>query len=114
MSAKGVRLQRRTSGRPVPIEIECVSASGGSQPHALEARIAASIRDEDRRARRHILDLRHKAAGADDPSAMEIFGRQRCADLVVPRRDVERLVLADVGGAVRRVGRPEAMIERGL
>src|SRR5262249_1836092 len=48
MSAKRVRLQCRTSGRPIPIEIERFAAGGGSQPYALEARIAASIRDEDR------------------------------------------------------------------
>src|SRR5262245_9266262 len=47
MSAKGVRLQRRTSGRPVPIEIERFAAGGGSQPHAFEARIAATVGDED-------------------------------------------------------------------
>src|SRR6516165_11879198 len=47
MSAKGVRLQRRTSGRPVPIEIERFAAGGGSQPHAFEARIAAAVGDED-------------------------------------------------------------------
>jgi hypothetical protein len=32
----------------------------------------------------------------------------------MPRRDVERLVLSDIGGSVRRVGRAEAVIERGL
>src|SRR5215510_597371 len=47
MSAKGVRLQCRTSGRPVPIEIERFAAGGGGQPHALEARIAAAICGED-------------------------------------------------------------------
>jgi hypothetical protein len=114
MSAKGVRLERRTSGRPIPIEIARLAAGGGSQPHALEPRITAAICGEDRRSRRDVFDLCHEAAGADDLSAVEIFGRQRRADLVVPRRDVERLVLAGVGRAVWRVGRAEAMIERSL
>jgi hypothetical protein len=70
MSAKGVRLKRRTSGRPVPIEIKSLSASSGSQPHGFETRIAAAIGDKDRRIRRHVLDLRHEAAGADDPSTV--------------------------------------------
>jgi hypothetical protein len=47
MSAKGVRLECRTSGRPIPIEIERFAAGGGSQPHALETRITAAIRGED-------------------------------------------------------------------
>jgi hypothetical protein len=32
----------------------------------------------------------------------------------MPRRKIERLVLAHVGGSVRRVGPAEAVIERGL
>jgi len=47
MSAKGVRLQRRTSGRPVPIEIERFATGGGSQPHPFEARVAAAVGGED-------------------------------------------------------------------
>jgi hypothetical protein len=113
-SAKGVRLQRRTSGRPVPIEIERLSAGGGGQPHAFETRVAAAVRANDRGSGRHIFDLRHEAAGADDPPAMQIFHGERRGDLVMPRRNIERLVLPDVGGTVRRVGWPEAMIERGL
>jgi len=114
MSAKGVRLQRRTSGRPIPIEIEGLSAGGGSQSHRFKARVAASVCDKYGRTRCSLLNLRHEAPGTDDAAAVEIFDRQRRADLVVPRRDVERLVLADVGGAVRRVGWAEAEIERGL
>jgi len=47
MSAKGVRLQRRTSGRPVPIEIERFATGGDSQPHPFEARVAAAVGGED-------------------------------------------------------------------
>jgi hypothetical protein len=114
MSAKRVRLERRTSGRPVPIEIERFAASRGSKPHAFEARIAAAVGGNDRGSRRHVLDLRDEAASADDPSAVKIFHSERRGDLVVSRWDIERLVLPDVGGAVRRVGRAIAMIERGL
>jgi len=113
-SAKGVRLQRRTSGRPIPIEIERFTARRGGQPHASEVRIAAAVGDEDRKVRRHIFDLRHKAAGADDASSVEIFDGQRRGDLVVPRWNIKRLVQADVGRAMRRVGRAEAMIDCGL
>src|SRR5262249_25722678 len=114
MSAKGVRLERRTSGRPVPIEIERLSASGGSQPHGFEARIAAAVRDKYGRTRRSLFDLRHEAAGAADPSTVKIFDWQWRGDLVVPGRDVTHLILPDVGSAMRRVGRAEAMIERSL
>jgi hypothetical protein len=102
MSAKGVGLESRTSGRPIPIEIKRFAAGRRSQPHALEARVAAAVHDKYGRTRRSLLDLRDKAAGADDPSAVEIFDCQRRADLVVPGRDVERFILVDVGGAVRR------------
>jgi hypothetical protein len=104
MSAKGVRLQGRTSGRPIPIEIKRFATSGGSEPHAFEARIAAAVGDDDRGSRRHVLDLRDEAAGTDDPSAVKIFHGERRGDLVVSRRDIEHLVLADIGGAMRRVG----------
>jgi hypothetical protein len=114
MSAKGVRLQRRTSGRPIPIKIKAFSARSSGQSYAFKSGIAATIGDENRRARGHVLNLRHEAASADDTRAMEIFDRQRRGDLVVPRRDVERLVLADVGGAVRRVRGAETVIERSL
>jgi hypothetical protein len=107
-------LERRTSGRPVPIEIERLSTNGCSQPHAFEARIAAAVGDDERRSRRYVLDLRHKAACADDAPTVQIFDHQRRGDLVVPWRDVERLVLADVGSAVRRVRGAETMIERSL
>jgi hypothetical protein len=114
MSAKRVGLESRTSGRPIPIEIERLSASSGSQPHTFEARVAAAVGDEDRRTRRHVLDLRHEAAGADDARSMCVFERERRGDLVVPGRDVKHLILPDVGSAMRRVGRAEAVIERGL
>jgi hypothetical protein len=58
--------------------------------------------------------MRHEAACADDPAAVEIFGRQRRGRLVVAGRKVERFVLIDSRGAMRRVGRTEAMIERTL
>jgi hypothetical protein len=58
--------------------------------------------------------MRHEAAGAEDAAAMQIFCRQRRGDLVVPGWKVERLVLIDSRGAMRRVGRTEAMIERTL
>jgi len=58
--------------------------------------------------------LGHESTGADDPSAVQIFDRERRGDLVVPRRDVEHLVVPDVAGAMRRVGRAETMVERGL
>jgi hypothetical protein len=45
---------------------------------------------------------------------VQVFHHQRRGNLVVPRRDVKRLVLADIGGSVRRDGRAEAAIERGL
>jgi len=102
MSAKRVRLQRRTSGRPIPIEIERFAAGGRGEPHAFKARIAAAVRDKHGRTRRSLFNLRHEAAGADDAAAMEIGERQRRADLVVPGRDVERLVPAHVGRAVWR------------
>jgi hypothetical protein len=52
--------------------------------------------------------------GADDAAAVQILCCQRRGDLVVPRRDVERLVLIDAGGAMRRVGGTEAIVERRL
>src|SRR5262245_52019118 len=114
MSAKGVRLERRTSGRPVPIEIERLAAAGGSQPHALEARVAAAVRDKYGPTRRSLLNLRHEAACSDDASAVQIFDRQRRGSPVVPRRDVDRLVLPHARAAMRRVGWTEAMVERCL
>jgi len=114
MSAKRVRLQRRTSGRPIPIEIERFAAGCGSQPHALKPRITAAIGDQDGRSWRHVLDLGHEAAGADDARAVKIFDRERSSDLVVACRNPQRLVLVDAGRAVRRISRPKAKIERGL
>jgi hypothetical protein len=114
MSAKRVRLQRRTSGRPIPIEIEALAAARGGQPHPFEARVAAAVGGEDRRAGRDVLDVGDEASRADDPPAVQIFHSERSGDLVVPRWDVQCFVLPDVGGAVRRIGRTKAMIERGL
>jgi hypothetical protein len=114
MSTKRIALQGRTSRRPVPIEIEAFAAGGGGQPQPFEPGIAAAVGDDDGRSRRHVLNVGHEAAGADDPAAMQIFHGQRRRRLVVPRRNVQRLALVDAGGAMRRVGRAEAMIERGL
>jgi len=58
--------------------------------------------------------MRHEATRADDTRAMEIFDRQRSGDLVMARRNPQRLVLIDACGAVRCTGRTKAMIERGL
>jgi hypothetical protein len=114
MSAKGVGLESRTSGRPIPIEIKRFAAGRRSQPHALEARVAAAVHDKYGRTRRSLLNLGHEAAGADDAHSMCVFERERRGDLVVPGRDVKHLILPDVGSAMRRIGRAEAMIERGL
>src|SRR5262245_12869386 len=70
MSAKGVRLERRTSGRPIPIEIERFAGSCGREPHPLKASIAAAVGDEDRGARRDVFDLGHETAVARYPLAV--------------------------------------------
>jgi hypothetical protein len=114
MSAKGIALQGRTSGRPVPVEIEAFAAGAGGQPHAFKPGIAAAVGHEHRGARRDIFDVRHEATGADDAAAVEIFDRQRRGRLVVAGRKVERFVLIDSRGAMGRVGSTEAMVERGL
>jgi hypothetical protein len=58
--------------------------------------------------------MRHEATGTDDPSTVQIFRHQGRGNLVVSRRDVKRFILANIRGAMRRINRAEAMIERGL
>jgi hypothetical protein len=115
MSAKGITLQGRTSGRPVPIEIEAFAARWSGQAHAFEARIGAAVGDEHLIARRRLLDVRHEAAGAEDAPTLQIFDRQRRRDFVVAGWDIERLIqISSWRGAIGRADRAEAMIERGL